>query len=118
MGETRSEKERKEIGLAVVHAADYTYRAWAYAHLGWRYSKIIVALSCFRLDLDLRSDQENKMPSRTQNAGPPVTPLMPIEQPPMREFDSDVEPQRHPDEPPIPDESDNIPGDEGGREEA
>lgn len=41
---------------------------------------------------------------------PPL--ILPIEQPPMREFDSDVQPQRHPDEPPLPDESDNIPGDE------
>ncbi len=32
--------------------------------------------------------------------------------PPKREVDSDVHPQRRPGDPPRPDESDNIPGDE------
>lgn len=31
---------------------------------------------------------------------------------PKREDDADVHPQRHPGEPPLPNESDNIPGDE------
>lgn len=57
------------------------------------------------------------MPTQAQNAGASITPLMPIESPPARELDSDVEPQRHPHELPIPDESDNIPGDEGNQEE-
>lgn len=53
---------------------------------------------------------------QAHNAGASITPLMPIELPPARELDSDVEPQRHPDEPLIPDESDNIPGDEGSQD--
>jgi len=36
-----------------------------------------------------------------------------VERPgPKPELESDVHPQRHPDEDPLPDESDNIPGDE------
>lgn len=58
------------------------------------------------------------MHTQAHNAGVHVPPLiLPIELPPTREFDSDVEPQRHPDEPPILDESDNIPGDVGSQDE-
>lgn len=41
---------------------------------------------------------------------PPQAPARPPA--PKPELDSDVHPQRQPGEPPLPDESDNIPGDE------